>query len=291
MVTSMTGYGRSCIVQDNLEVIVEIRSVNNRFLDLSLKFPRSLSVYEQKIREIVGSFLNRGRVNIWIQINGDNNSLGLDVDKNLLKNYLDIAKQISKEYDIRQKIDINQLLLIPDVLISKSEPEADEKAWNCVQLALKEALNETVIMRQKEGEEIKKDFTHRLELLRENILKIERLALKGPEQELSKLKERVRKLIEREQLDEYRLECEMALIADRIDITEECTRFNSHIKMFFEILDEQNSQGRRLNFLLQEMNREANTMSSKSYTSEISHLVVKIKEEIEKIREQVQNVE
>jgi len=186
---------------------------------------------------------------------------------------------------------IDQIMILPDVIAVESEEAADEETWAIAKTALEEALSQLAEMRRREGVEMEKDFVERINTLESLSNRIEALAVKGPEMELSKIRERVKRLLDNEQIDEYRLEMELALISDRIDISEECIRFKSHITLFREMLQEVKSQGRKLNFLLQEMNREANTMASKAYTAEISHLVVKIKEEIEKVREQVQNIE
>jgi len=291
MISSMTGYGQGVQSTDEYEVSVEVKSVNNRFLDVALKLPRVLSLYEQKVREVVATHVNRGRISIWMNLKSTNEqSQKFSVNHALLSAYIAVVDDIKKQYAIKGDLTLEQILALPDVLIIEAE-QADEKVWYCAKSALELALRDLVEMRNREGQEIEKDFILRLDALSEHVALVSELSAVGPGQELSKLKERAKRLVSNEQLDEYRLELELALISDRIDISEECTRFNSHITLFREMLDDSASQGRQLNFLLQEMNREANTMASKAYTSEISHTVVKLKEEIEKIREQVQNIE
>lgn len=288
----MTGYGGSANAVDNIEISVEVRSVNNRFLDISFKLPKKLSVYEQQVREIVGKYVSRGRVNVWMAIKGEEDkSNSFVVNHALVDAYVRIAKEIAERHGVGGALTIDQIMTLPDVIAVDVDEGADEKTWECAKAALEEALTQMVEMRRREGVEIKKDFVERIASLEALVNDIEKLSQNGPEVELSKLKDRVRRQLDNDQVDEYRLELELALIADRVDISEECTRFRSHITLFREMLEDEKSQGRKLNFLLQEMNREANTMASKAFTSEISHNVVKIKEEIEKIREQVQNIE
>jgi len=288
----MTGYGHGTCCADSLEISVEVRSVNNRFLDVSFKLPKRLSIFEQQVREIAGKYAARGRLNIWMAIkNGDDNSSNFIVNNALVKAYISIAKQLSEQHGIEGKLTLDQVIALPDIIAVDLDEDADEKTWQCTRKALEEAFVQMRAMREREGLEMKKDFVARINSLESLSGEIEKLAQKGPEIELSKLKERVQRYLDKQKVDEYRLELELALIADRIDISEECTRFKSHITLFREMLEDKISQGRKLNFLLQEMNREANTMASKAYTADISHIVVKIKEEIEKIREQVQNIE
>lgn len=287
----MTGYGRGVYADKELEVSVEIKSVNNRYLDVALKLPRALSQREQSVRELVGQYINRGRISIWMNLKGaDEKVLRFSANHALLASYIKLSQDIKTKYGLTGDLSLEHLLSLPDVIETEAE-EADEEVWSCAKSALDIALKDLVTMRNREGLEIEKDFNERLELLSSYVDKVDKLSAVGPSQELQKLKERAKRLVSSEQLDEYRLELELALISDKIDISEECIRFNSHITLFREMMASEASQGRQLNFLLQEMNREANTMASKAYTAEISHTVVKIKEEIEKIREQVQNIE
>ena len=292
MITSMTGYGRGTNTHNGLEVTVEIRSVNNRFLDISLKLPRSLSAFEQHIREAISKSIKRGRVNVWVALKGDEDkSTKFTLNHGMVKEYVRLATELEEKYGFPGKPAIEQIMALPDVVTIEPEEQADEEIWQCADIAISQALQELDSMRIREGEEIYKDFENRIDALDILAERVKKIADDGPKIELSKLKERVKRLIDNDELDEYRLELEMALISDRIDISEECTRFFSHIVLFRELLNKAESQGRKLNFLLQEMNREANTMASKTFTPEISHLVVSMKEEIEKIREQVQNIE
>ncbi len=292
MIASMTGYGSGAHAVNGVEISVEVRSVNNRYLDISFKLPKRLSVYEQHVREIVAKYVSRGRINVWMSIKGEEDkSSSFVVNHALVDAYMRIANEIAERHGVSGALTLEQIITLPDVIAVDLDESADEQTWECAKTALEEALAQMLEMRRREGVEIKKDFIERIDALESLVNDIEKLSKTGPEIELSRLRDRVKRFLDNEQIDEYRLELELALISDRIDISEECTRFKSHITLFREMLEDDKSQGRKLNFLLQEMNREANTMASKSFTSEISHDVVKIKEEIEKIREQVQNIE
>lgn len=287
----MTGYGHGTFAKNGLEVTVEIKSVNNRFLDVAVKLPKLLYLYEQNIRELVAAYINRGRVSIWINHKGAAEEVNsFTVNHILLGAFKKAAQEIKEQHGIGGELSLEQILALPDV-ITTTLTEGNEETWQVAKIAVEMALKELVSMRNREGAEIHKDFVDRMKTLTDYVMRVNELSLLGPKQELDKLKDRVKRLITHEQIDEYRLELELALLSDKIDISEECTRFSSHIALFREMLKSPKSQGRQLNFLLQEMNREANTMASKAYTAEISHTVVKMKEEIEKIREQVQNIE
>ncbi len=291
MIRSMTGYGRGIESLGDLEITVEIRSVNNRFLDLVQKAPRTLVNYEQQIREMVSKYIQRGRVNLWLGITSETDKYqDLVLNKSLINAYMRISHEL-KDLGVKGEIDINQLLSLPEILSIDIDPTVDEQTWICAQKAIEIALLELNKMRSAEGQELYKDFVNRINHLEKLLKKIETLSQNAPVEELDKLRNRVRKLIPDELLEKGRLELELSLIADKIDITEECVRFHSHNKLFLDILDNETSQGRKLNYLLQEMNREANTIGAKTSIAEVSHLVILLKDEIEKIREQVQNIE
>lgn len=288
----MTGYGRAEFIEDGIEATAEIRSLNNRFFDIVVRLPKSMGHFEKKVIEIVREYMSRGRVNISISIkNKDEKSGRLKLDEELSNVYIQLANELKEKFSIKGEIDIAQLLSFPDVITYEPEPTADEKYWNCAEIALRNALQITNEMREKEGQEISRDFEKRIINLEQLVEKIEEIAKNRSREELNKLRKRIQTLLNSEGTDETRLELEIAILADRLDVTEECVRFQSHNKLFMDALKTGQSQGRKLNFLLQEMNREANTIGAKVNCVEISHLVVQIKEEVERVREQVQNIE
>lgn len=292
MISSMTGYGRGLFRTDGIEVAAEVRTVNNRYLDISMKLPRILSDWDQKARELIGKHISRGRISVVITLTSQENPYqSLALNKPLAEMYIRIAKKIKQDYKLRSAIDVNQLMAFPDLIISDANTGTGETYWSYTEKALTQALVELVKMRRQEGENLLCDFEQRIATLDEQLKRIEMLARDRSRIELDKLRGRISYLLPDQRIDEGRLEVEMALIADRLDITEECVRFHSHNKEFVAILEKEEAPGRKLNFLLQEMHREINTMSNKAANAEISHIVVEVKDEIEKIREQVQNIE
>jgi len=292
MIASMTGFGRAVLKQDDIEVTVEVRSVNNRFLDISLRAPRLLANYEQKIKDLIGKVLSRGRVSLTITIaNGNEAVNNLSLNRPLAQAYLRLAEDLKKELNLSGNLSVEQLLQLPDIINADIPPEENDKYWRVTEIGLNEALTSLQEMRRQEGEELRKDFTSRINNLEQLLSRVEAMAVDRPQAELEKLRQRVKMLLKDDKVEESRLEMELAFLADRLDVTEECVRFHSHNKAFLQMLEDEQAPGRKLNFLLQEMNREVNTIGSKASSAEISHLVVEIKDEVEKLREQVQNIE
>lgn len=291
MLYSMTGYGRAEYRAGEVEVNVEIRALNNRFLDIAIKSPSILANFDQKMKDIIREQVKRGRLNVNVTIkNFENKYQGLMVNRELAKMYFRMVQELRQEFNLEGQIDLAALLAIPEILVYNTE-SADEQCWEGVVTALTLALQDLQTMRLREGEVLKADLSRRIEYIDRATSDIEKIAQGRPAEELDKLRQRLRTMNFNLQVDENRLETEISLLADRLDITEECVRLHTHNQMFLKIMAEDDQPGRRLNFLLQEMNREANTIGAKAMDAKISHFVVQMKEEIEKIREQVQNVE
>jgi len=292
MVSSMTGYGRGEVHENGLEVAAEIRTLNHRFLDISLRLPKSLQVYEQDLKEMVRRWLTRGRVNLTVTLKSpDIRDSGLTVDLALARTYVALLEDLRRNLGIDGTVKLEHLLNFPDIFTFSETAEVSDRVWEAVQAAVEKALADLKEMRLREGKEIENDLRHRVQILQEKIQAIESRSPLKVREEMDKLRQKVRELVGNERVEESRLEMEIALLADRVDVTEECTRFRSHNTLFLEALDRPESAGRKLNFLLQEMNREANTIGAKASDAEIAHLVVEIKEEVERLREQVQNIE
>jgi uncharacterized protein (TIGR00255 family) len=292
MIFSMTGFGRSELKQNGLEVQVEIRSLNHRFLEVEIRAPKHVLVFEQEIKDLVRSHLSRGRVNVTIAAKGEEEpTAGLAVDKALAATYIRLLRELQKELKLEGGIKLEQLLTLPDIITYESTKPAESNIWAPLKQAIEMALQDLKNMRLKEGEEIKKDLQSRILGIDAIIKSIEEHSKNKSAQALERLKERVSSLLKLEGLDAGRLEMEVALMADKLDVTEECTRFKSHNALFLDYLENGKSEGRKLNFLLQEMHREANTIGAKANDAAIAHYVVEIKEEVEKLREQVQNLE
>ncbi len=286
----MTGYGKGSAQNENFTSEAEVKSVNSRFLEISLRLPASLMNREYDIREYIKSKIGRGKLSVFILLknNGsDNNSLFVNKEK--LKNYLSQVKELKKAAKINEKIKLEHLLYNRDIFTAP-ELELSDSEFDLVKKAVDSALAELLKMKKSEGKELGKDLVGRIKLIEEKLTIIENESKLSVNEYFAKLKERVSTLLSDLTADKDRVNQELAVIADKADITEESVRLRSHLKFFLESLNEA-EPGRKLNFLCQEMNRESNTISSKSISTLITHSAVLIKEEIEKIREQIQNIE
>jgi uncharacterized protein (TIGR00255 family) len=293
VVTSMTGFGRAEVSRDGINISVEVRSVNSRYLDLTLRLPRNFSQREKELKDIVRTFLNRGNLNITVKIAHDSNDvIPLKVNKTAARSYFKLINEIRKSVKIREQVKLEHLLTFSEVFEPVEEKETDEFEWKLVQEAVSKALENLNIMRAQEGNELANDLEKRIHWMDNTLNEVEKLSKERIPEERKNLLERIAQLVEDKfVIDQNRLELEIALIADKLDITEECVRYRSHNKFFLEALKKNESAGRKLNFLVQEMNREANTISSKSNDANIAHMIIGLKEELEKIREQLQNIE
>ncbi len=293
MIASMTGYGRVEILKHGLTVTVEVRGVNSRFLDVTTRLPQSLSGRESDIKEIVRSHVNRGKASVLVTLVSESDTIApLEVNAEAAKGYYKLLNQLRKVVKIRERVKLGHLLQFSEILEAKESKEIDERQWKVVEEALQKAMSEFNAMRIKEGAELEKDLARRLHWMDEAIDQIERLSKERIPEERKRLHERIAQLLEdKVVVDQNRLELEVALLADKLDVTEECVRYRSHDKFFLETMANEDSAGRKLSFLVQEMNREANTIGSKANDATIAHLVIKLKEELEKIREQLQNIE
>ena len=292
MIASMTGYGRGEATGDGITVAVELRSVNSRFLEVTTRLPRSLSLRENEIKELIRKRVSRGKISLLVAVESENNGdLPLKINVSAAKAYYKLLNQLKESVKLKETVKLEHLLRFSEVIEPQEMESTDDVEWSVMQKALDKGIDNLMQMRWNEGGELKKDLRARIGIIEEKLNVIEQLSKEQVPKERIRLRERIKQLLENETVDEGRLELELALLADRLDVTEECVRFRSHNKFFLEALDEDEAAGRKLNFLVQEMNREANTMGSKSSAAEIAHLVVSIKEELEKIREQSQNIE
>jgi uncharacterized protein (TIGR00255 family) len=292
MIASMTGFGRGTATGNGITIFVELRTVNSRFLEMSARLPRSLTFRENDIKELLRRKFIRGKVNLLVTVErGEDGSIPLVINASAAKSYYKLLTQLRKTLKLKESIKLDHLLQFTEVFEQDSSENSDDQEWEILQVALKAAMDALESMRRDEGGELERDFRSRIRLLDEKLMQIERLAKEQIPAEHGRMRDRIAQLLEAVTIDEGRLEMELALLADRLDVTEECVRFRSHNKFFLEALDLPEPAGRKLNFLIQEMNREANTIGSKSNSTEIAHVVVGIKEELEKIREQLQNIE
>jgi len=293
MISSMTGYGRGEVSKNRTTVVVEIRTVNSRYLEVSMRMPASLSVRENEIKEIIRKKLERGKINVSISISsGTGEEMPLRINEPAVRAYRRLLTSLAKSANIRGGITLDHLLKFPEVLEADGQGSLGEEEWTLTTRALARALDDTARMRAKEGAELKKDLLARLKFIAKKIDGITKRAATRVPDEKERMKARLAELLEdRSVIDGKRLELELAIYADRLDMTEEGVRFRSHLTFFREAMEKEESPGRKLNFLVQEMNREVNTMGSKANDAAISQDVVVVKEELEKIREQLQNIE
>jgi uncharacterized protein (TIGR00255 family) len=293
VVASMTGFGRAEVNKNGITVSTEVRSVNSRYLDLTLRLPRNYSQREKEMKDIVRSYLNRGNLNITVKIEYDSNDVvPLKVNKAAAKSYYKLLNEIRKAVKLQERVKLEHLLTFSDVLEPVDEEETDETEWELVQESVRQALESLNAMRSQEGSEHAADLEKRIRWMDETLNEVEKLSKERIPEERKNLHERIAALVEDKfVIDQNRLELEIALLVDKLDVTEECVRYRSHNKYFLEALNKNEAAGRKLNFLVQEMNREANTIGSKSSDAVIAHMIVGLKEELEKIREQLQNIE
>lgn len=292
MIASMTGFGKGIAEGEGGQVSVEVRSVNGRYGDVTIHMPRTLSELEPRIKECVLGQFSRGRVDVSVSFLGAISEQGVPVLKpEVAMAYKRGLEAIRDQVGISGTIDLMRLAAMPQVFAFESSQSDFETLWLLVQKALQRAIDGCLSMRVAEGKKLTEDFTKRIAYLEQLIDKVEGLAPGRVEMVRKRLREKLDQLLTPEQVDENRLMMEIALLAERSDITEECVRFRSHNAQFLDMLAREEAVGRRLNFLLQEMLREANTIGSKAGDAGIAHVVVDIKEEIEKLKEQVQNIE
>ena len=290
MICSMTGYGKGKAENNSFSVEVEIKSINSRYLDIFLKLPSILISKDIEIRELIKNKISRGKLSVSIQVQQNKNNNPSLIDKDKLNDLLVLIKSIKKAAKISEKIKITHLLDNKEMFLSDNF-EVPEDEFNVIKSALSAALTELNKMKKNEGKELAKDLHKRIDNIGNKLSFIESEAEKSVKENFDKFRERMKLLIEDAASYNDRLELELAVIAERADITEECIRLKSHLKFFLESIEKDDEPGRKLNFLCQEMNRETNTISSKSISTSIVHNTVLIKEEIEKIREQIQNIE
>ncbi|MFO7891488.1 MAG: YicC/YloC family endoribonuclease [bacterium] len=292
MAVSMTGLGIGEKRNKDYRVRVELRSVNNRYLEVSCKLPSVLSYYENKVKEIIRGKIARGKIYISTTINSDTDDLlGIRVNSQMAKATYNLLNDLRNYAGIQEELKLEHFLNFSEIF-EPLEPFKDaEKIWGQVKETLNIALDKLMTMRENEGNNLTRDILQRIELLTEHLKKIEKFSDKLFDRKINKFREDVHNLIKETDINEERLQTEIVLMAKKADISEECVRMKSHYKQFRTIIQDERVVGKKLIFLLQEMNREVNTISSKTSSSEISHIVVDMKEEIEKIREQVQNLE
>lgn len=288
----MTGFGRGEAEAGGRQWVAEIRCVNHRHLDLKIKLPRGYGDLEERVRKMVAETLQRGRVDVLLSVSGDFSDLHkIEVNSSLAATYNDALAALANSLDLANDTTLSGLASYPDVLVLTRKEEDLEAVWPVMGAALQEAVDACDTMRSQEGEAMARDLHERLENFAADVQKIGNSIPELLERREQSLNERLQKLLDRVQLDPQRLAQEVAILADKTDVTEEIVRLESHINQFRSFLDADEATGRKIDFLLQEFLREVNTMASKINDADIAHLTVSLKAELEKMREQVQNLE
>ena len=292
MIKSMTGYGRYEIEEKERKVNVEISTVNHRYCDLSIRMPKALTHLEDEIRKCIKQFIARGKVEVSIYITSMSaDDVEVVVNEPACTAYIEALRKIGTKLGLNDNIGMAEVMRLNDVITIQKKQADLEVIWPMIDQALRQALTQLVAMREKEGMILKKDLLEKADNMLRLVGELEHLSVEVVNTYKLKLEERISRLLEEIPVDETRLAMEVALFADRVAIDEELTRLKSHGGQLKMILEEESSIGRKLDFLMQEMNREANTIASKAGDYTITSYAVELKSEIEKIREQIQNIE
>lgn len=293
MIKSMTGFGRGEFSNEFYNFRVEIKAVNHRYNDIIVKMPRHIAYLEEKVKKIIKTEISRGKIDVYINLDYINESaIEIKVDIPLAKTYKSALEGLCKELNLEDNVRLFNILGLSEIIKTERKELDEDTAWTCLKEALNVALRDIMGMKVVEGQELKNDMISKLNRIEAIVLEIEKRSPLVVLEYKDKLKERISELLDKDiSIDEDRITSEVVIFADKSNINEEIVRFKSHVKQFLSILDEKDSVGRKLDFLIQEMNREINTIGSKANDMLISQNVVEIKSELEKIREQVQNVE
>ncbi len=293
MIRSMTSFGRSSSEEGKKRFFtVEMKSVNSRYLDVNIRMPKTLISLEEEIRKMISNSLNRGKVDVFINLKNYNDGSGVPkVDINLAKGYFDCLKEIEEKLGIKNDVSVMQIARFPEVITVVEEEDKIEEIWEEIKPLIKDSLDMMVAMREVEGNKLKEDILSKISVIEQLVSKVEEFADTIPKAFKVKLEERLKELLGNVDIDENRVAMEVCMLADKATIDEEIIRLRSHINQVRETLNLNEPVGRKLDFIVQEMNRETNTIGSKSSDIQMTNIVIDIKNILEKIREQVQNIE
>lgn len=292
MIKSMTGFGRAQETVDGMTVTVELKSVNHRYFEFTAKVPRTYGFLEEKLKSFLNARVSRGKMECYVSIeNLEESDMEVVVNPSLAKGYVDALRTLSETFGLKEDYSAISIAKFPDVLTLRKAPADEEKIWNAVQKVTELAVERFVTMRKTEGEKLRADILSKADTILEHVAFVESRSPQTVREYHEKLRQRMEELLENTQVDEQRLLTEAAIFADKVAVDEETVRLRSHISQLREFLNADEPIGRKLDFLVQEMNRESNTIGSKAQDVEIAKRVIAIKAEVEKIREQVQNIE
>ena len=289
---SMTGFGRAKLEKNNRIYSIEIKSVNHKYSDISIKLPRSLNYLEDSIKKQISSKVARGKIDVFVTFeNYSEQGKEVVINEKLVKEYMEKFKLLAEKNNLSMNIPVTEITKLPDVLTLKETEEEEDTIQNELLECLEQAINNFVEMRTIEGNKIKEDLKARIDKVECDVQKISEYSTRLVQEYVVKLEERIKEILKTDVVDQSRLAMEVVLFADKCSVEEELTRLKSHIEQFRTLINSEGTIGKKIDFLLQEMNRETNTMGSKSGSLDITNLVVNIKTELEDIREQIQNIE
>ena len=287
----MTGFGKGEYEKNGIKFTVEVKSVNHRYNDVSVRMPRAFFSIEEKLKSLVSDYITRGKIDIYINYTSFEPDVTIELDKNLTKSYIDCYELIKKEFSVKDEISLSLIARFPDIIRVEKLDKKEEDIWDVMEKALSSALASFNEMREREGLRLYKDIFEKVSCISAMVKEIDILSKNMAEINKNKFYQKVKDLAEDISLDENRLMTEIIIIADKSSIDEELVRLKSHLEEFNNTLNGKISSGKKLDFIIQEMNRETNTIGSKANEINITNHVINIKTEIEKIREQVQNIE
>lgn len=289
---SMTGYGRHEAIAGGKKILAEIKSVNHRYSDYNIKVPRYYGFLEDKVRKFAAEKINRGKVDIYVSVeNYEENDKDILLNEKYAESYIAALHQLRDKFELADDISVMSVAENPDVFKLERKEEDEEALWELVRNVFSQALDSFIAMREREGERIQMDLEARVEYMKNLAKNIDERSPKTVEEYRQKLYTKIKEILEERDVDENRILTEVAIFADKVAVNEETVRLDSHFQEFYEIIRDDSPSGRRLDFLVQEINREINTIGSKASDIEISKVVLELKGELEKLREQIQNIE
>ncbi|MDD6644863.1 MAG: YicC family protein [Oscillospiraceae bacterium] len=292
MIRSMTGFGRGEATVDGRDITVEIKSVNHRYFEFNCRTTRGFGFLEEKLKSYIKERVSRGKIDMFVSLSQKEDTEAIvKINPSLARGYINALKKLSDEYGVKDDISVSTVSSYSDIFQVHKAPEDEEEVWNSVKPVLDTALNNFITMRETEGEKMKADVMSRAKHILSIVDEIESRSPERVKEYEARLKERIEELLGSADYDEQRVITEVAIFADKVAVDEETVRLRSHFDQLKTLMDGDGEVGRKLDFIIQEMNREANTIGSKANDSNLSHMVVDIKAEIEKIREQIQNIE
>ncbi len=293
MIRSMTGYGHGEVSNDkNQKVTVEMKSVNHRYCDISLKLPKKLAMFEANIRNIMKEYASRGKIDIYVSYEDlSETAVSLHYNQAMAEEYMQVFKKMQEDFNIETKITAEALAKYPEVVTIEEVQQDEEVWWELLEAALRQAAEKFVETRTIEGANLKRDLLGKLDQMAADVAFIEERSPQIIAEYRSKLEEKVKEFLEDSTIEENRIAAEVTLYADKIAVDEEIVRLQSHISSMTDVLESDESIGRKLDFMAQEMNREANTILSKSSDVDLADHAIELKTNVEKVREQIQNIE